>query len=218
MAIREITFQEFKSSPPNKWASAHEKGTDALILSDDSEDEYLLENVHVEVVGSHIAVTVGDERIFVNKYRRTSEWEGLAPLLLIPILLFVASHAADFIKSHYPGKSPADQDVQVRIKELQDMQTSITKMSAYVGNQKKALEETSQLLDSVRKEKDNVEAALKINREQLDALLSTMNKDAEKDKWIERVVSFITGIISSLIASRIWYARHKERQHDGDTL
>lgn len=212
MTIRVITFQEFKNTPQKKWVSAREKGSDALILEDDSENEYLLENVGVESVGSHVAVTVGDERIFVNKYRRTSEWESLFWLLLIPVVLLVASNATEFVKSHYPGRTATDQDVQVRIKELQDMQTSISKMSAYVGSQKKVLEETSQLLDSVKKEKDNVEAALKINREQLDALLATMSKNAERDKWIERVISFITGIISSLIATRIWYARHKEHQ------
>ncbi len=212
MTIREITFQEFKDSPQQRWCRAAAKDSTTLILEDDSEGEYLLENVNVESVGSHIAVTVDGERIFIEKYRQRTVWEESRTILLLLLVLFSALYASEYLKSNNLEKSSADKDVRLRIKELQEIQTSISKMSAYVENQKNTLAETSKLLDSVKKEKENVETALKINREQLDALLFRINKDAERDKWIERIVSFITGIISSLIASKIWQARQRVHQ------
>lgn len=208
MSMDIINFQELKDTPQKKWLRAKNKGGNAIVLEDDNNNEYLVENVTVEEVGSHLSVSDGDERIFIKKYRGGSPWSPLF-LLIIPLTMMLAAKGTDYIKSHYFHRSVTDQDIQSKINELQSIQSSMKNLSSYIVNQKQNLEDTASLLDSVKKEKNTVEAALKIDKQQLNSLLETMQKDAGKDKWIERVISFVTGVISSLIAAKIWQSRSR---------
>lgn len=99
---------------------------------------------------------------------------------------------------------PTRPQIDERLKELSVVKDSLQKVSAYVYEQESELRTLDASLSERKKEKENLETILATDKKQVDALLAQVTRTSTRDKWIERIVSFLIGVFSSLTATYMW--------------
>jgi septal ring factor EnvC (AmiA/AmiB activator) len=106
----------------------------------------------------------------------------------------------------YYHRVTSDQpDFSARIAQLTTLEVDLNNLSDYIRSQKNTLQSTSQALETLKHEKSQTEAALKVDRDNFNAVISSLNYSSAKDRWIERSISFVIGVFSSLLASQLWH-------------
>jgi septal ring factor EnvC (AmiA/AmiB activator) len=117
-------------------------------------------------------------------------------LLVTGLLAYRLGHLRD-AKQHQP-------DVKARVAELQAISDSLKRLSDYVSSQQEDLKTTAETLERLRSEKDRMEAALHIDRDQLRSLALLLDEQSRTSKWLDRALGFLLGTLSSILAAFIW--------------
>lgn len=89
-------------------------------------------------------------------------------------------------------------DIQNSIDQLDDIKTSLNKLSQYVSDQKTGLEDLSKSLKEMNQKKETLEKIISIKAEEVQALLEFQASQQTARLWIERGISFLIGFFSSL--------------------
>jgi Tfp pilus assembly protein PilN len=92
-------------------------------------------------------------------------------------------------------------DIKSKIQELDKIQVALTTLNSYVDNQQKTLKNISEQKSSLEKEQTRIQSALKIDKDKLDALLEYQLSQQQKSIWIELLISFSVGVLSSSIVT-----------------
>jgi len=89
--------------------------------------------------------------------------------------------------------------------ELNQTEKSLKNILTYVKGQKLKLQETEQLLRSLKSEQKELEPIVKTDRETVDKILAIQKKIDRKLIWIDRFFAYISGVITSVIGGLIIY-------------
>ena len=92
-------------------------------------------------------------------------------------------------------------DIESKIKELDSIQTALVTLNSYVKNQQKALTNISKEKLGLENERKKNKTALKIDKKKLDALLEYQLARQRSGRWLELIVSFLIGVLSSSIVT-----------------
>jgi chromosome segregation ATPase len=95
-------------------------------------------------------------------------------------------------------------DFKARVSELQSISQSLKRLSDYVSSQQENLKTTAETLERLHNEKEQMETALHIDREQLRSLAAVLERSSNIQKWLDRVYGFLAGTLSSILAAFIW--------------
>jgi hypothetical protein len=172
-----------------------------------STQPYVVENVSCEDIGQHLAVGDGPERVFLKDPGWLFHNQGLIGMLIFSvgiIMLFGPPKSKNTVTTAA--------SIQDRVQELKRIQSSLTTLSDYVSAQRNTLQQTEATIERLKHEKGEVERALSIQRPQLDALLTAMNRDSAKRRWWERGWSFLIGFAASMLANSAWRSVSKKRR------
>lgn len=96
-----------------------------------------------------------------------------------------------------------DKTINEKIEELNKMQEALATLDNYLENQEQYLERIAKQKKQMESEKSLVEKALKIDKENLVALIEYQKKGERSSIWIERIFSFLIGVLSSSVATFI---------------
>ena len=124
--------------------------------------------------------------------------------IIIAILGLTISLYVTINTFFFPERN-VDIDVSVsdRIDELDNIQTSLKKLSEYVNIQKDTLSDMKYNIKNLKTEKDNLEKILETKKKSVDAIIHRYVKESSSMKIYEIIVSFVTGALASLVASLI---------------
>jgi hypothetical protein len=92
-------------------------------------------------------------------------------------------------------------DIDSKIKELDNIKGALTTLNDYVGNQQKALKDISSEKSSLENERHRIQTALQIDKEKLDTLLEYQLAQQRSGAWIEWIISFFVGVLSSSVVT-----------------
>ena len=138
----------------------------------------------------------------MSMFPSRTQWKRYAlptKMTLIGAFVSVISLAISSISLMYQPTSATD--IQSKIRELDSIQSALVTLNIYVGNQHKALRSISEQKSSLEAEKNRVQTALQIDKEKLDALLEYQLTQQKKGNWLELLISFFVGVLSSSVVT-----------------
>ncbi|WP_417316387.1 hypothetical protein [Cycloclasticus pugetii] len=103
------------------------------------------------------------------------------------------------------GKRLESLDYQNQIQQLNQMESNVLQLLAFVDNQKKTLQETEDTILNLKLEKEKLQPLVETDRAVVEALFKAQEDRANENVWRERWIGFGFGIAASLIASFIWF-------------
>jgi len=92
-------------------------------------------------------------------------------------------------------------DIDSKIKELDSIKAALITLNDYVANQQKALKDISSEKSSLENERHRIQTALQIDKEKLDALLQYQLAQQRSGAWLEWIISFFVGVLSSSVVT-----------------
>ena len=115
-------------------------------------------------------------------------------------------------------KYKANDDINLRIKELSDVQESLKNLNIFLENQKSSMIDLSRSVENLKNEKGKIEPLLKVDRQQAAALLELY--ESRVSIWRERGWGFFIGIVTSIIGNIVFLflTRHKNNKVIGKEL
>ena len=112
---------------------------------------------------------------------------------------------------------PPSSDVNKKIGELSDIRSALSTLDNYVAVQQQRLREVSSEKVTLEVERDRIQRVLQIDRDRLDALLAYQIAEQGRTRWIERMLSFFIGVLSSSLVTfiAIWFQGRRRRAAAG---
>lgn len=95
-------------------------------------------------------------------------------------------------------------DYQNQLQQLNEMEFNVKQFLAFVGDQKKTLQETEDTIVSLKSEKEKLQPLVETERAVVEALFKAQEERASANVWRERWIGFGFGVLASLLASFIW--------------
>ena len=136
--------------------------------------------------------------------RSSSTDSGAVALVLIVILVWYF-----FIRDDSPDLDPS---YEAQLNRLVEIQQSVETLTAFVNEQEMLLKERQELVTNLEAEATNLKMTIETQRPIVDAILDAQAAKWRRDRWIERGVSFVLGILASILGNAVWKGlsrRHK---------
>ena len=137
-------------------------------------------------------------------------------LSLIGSLMSILSLIIAIVTLIYQPSSSTD--IQSKIKELDNIQVALATLNTYVDNQQKTLKNISEHKSNLEKEQNRIQAALKIDKEKLDALLEYQLTQQRRGIWLELLISFSVGVLSSSVVTFFAVRYQNQKQQTNDNM
>jgi septal ring factor EnvC (AmiA/AmiB activator) len=96
-----------------------------------------------------------------------------------------------------------DDDIGFKIQNLNNIQSALTTLNSYVSNQQDILEKISIEKATLESQSSKIKSALKIDKEKLDSLLEYQLAEQKNNMWLEIIISFLIGVLSSSLVTYI---------------
>jgi len=163
------------------------------------------EGVRAKESGSHVIFidSYGNKLLFPISVKRLKSRNlhniGLSIIGLVVSL--IAGFSTNFITALFQGEPPK---VEARLEELTNIRNSLKQLDGYVKGQQDELAELSDTLKSMKQEKQTLETILSTDKAEVEAIIEHVSSRKRAEQWIERIVSFLIGVFSSLTAAFAW--------------
>ena len=95
-------------------------------------------------------------------------------------------------------------DFAAQMKALDDTERSIKELVAFVETQKQSLTESQSIVEKLKNEEQKLRPVVEADRQIVDAVLQAQAARERSHIWVDRVVYFLLGIASSIVASLIY--------------
>lgn len=195
-----ITLPDLAYKLKNKELKSYKLGKPGeLLITDTHNKQYLLTGIKISNVGNHLQVRNNTLIVTIN-----SVHEKRKNKLFFSIAGLIISILGIVITITMTIKQP-NEDIQLKINDLKSIQSSLSKLNDYVNSQQSKLQELNQSINSLQKEKKLMENIVSIDKDKLQSYLDYRTAEAGMKAWIERIISFFSGILASLSAAYIIY-------------
>lgn len=88
-------------------------------------------------------------------------------------------------------------DINAKIMELEEVKKSLSTLNSYIDTQQKNLKRLSTEKVLLENEKERIKKILEIDKEKLNSLLEYQIIQDKSRAWIELLISFFIGVLSS---------------------
>ena len=129
------------------------------------------------------------------------------------LLTFILSLASIILYFVVPNNNDKILGNQLNIK-INEVEKSINGLNEYIKSQTVKINETNQKLDELKTEHKKLEPIVQIERKSVESLFVISEKRQAKQKWIDYGISFIMGIISTLVCNSIVKILQRKRQKE----
>jgi hypothetical protein len=96
-----------------------------------------------------------------------------------------------------------EKDAADQIKELDKVTESLNNLLIFVSKQKERVIQQEQAIKQLTAEKEKLEPIVKAQRDVIERLFELQEKRSNRQRWVEIVIAFIVGTLSSTLASFI---------------
>lgn len=96
-------------------------------------------------------------------------------------------------------------DYQNQIQQLDQMETNVKQLLAFVDNQKRTLQETEDTISNLKSEKEKLKPLVETDRAVVEAIFKAQEERTNANIWRERWIGFGFGLAASLVASFVWF-------------
>lgn len=100
-----------------------------------------------------------------------------------------------------------------QLAELTQVQSSIDNLRDFVGTQKLQLQEQQAVLQDLKLEKEKLQPVVEADKQVVEALFRIQSERNRSSIWFERLIGFLIGIVSSLVASLVWSVFRSRRSN-----
>lgn len=98
-----------------------------------------------------------------------------------------------------------------QVEKLTTVGKNIKDLSTFVEEQKRIMIKNQNILKSLEKEREKLSPILEADKKTVMAILDAHEKQKNENLWIERIISFTIGIISSMFASALFIAIKRKK-------
>lgn len=154
-------------------------------------------------------------KLFPSK-RQWKAYTLPSKLSLLGALMSILSLAFAVVSLIYQPSSSTD--IQSKIKELDNIQVALATLNTYVDNQQKTLKNISEQKSNLEKEQNRIQSALKIDKEKLDDLLEYQLTQQRRGIWLELLISFSVGVLSSSVVTFFAIRFQNKKQQANDNM
>lgn len=91
--------------------------------------------------------------------------------------------------------------IDQKIKELDNTQVALSTLTQYVATQKSNLEALSKQKQNLEFERERIQKILDVDQEKLEALFEYQQAKQAKGAWLEYILSFLIGVLSSSLVT-----------------
>jgi hypothetical protein len=97
------------------------------------------------------------------------------------------------------------ESVQQQVARLSAIEQNLKELAVYVQLQKQQVAENGRAVEELGKERLRLQTLTQTDKATVEALFAVQDEKNRKNLWVERYISFGAGVISSLIATTLWY-------------
>ncbi len=94
---------------------------------------------------------------------------------------------------------------QTQIQQLNQTEINIRQLLQFVESQKSTLRSTEDTINSLREEQEKLKPLVESDRTVVDAIFRAQEERSNGNVWRERWIGFAFGVVSSLLASFLWF-------------
>ncbi|TDA64177.1 hypothetical protein E0765_05555 [Sulfuricurvum sp. IAE1] len=143
--------------------------------------------------------------IWISNYKKAPKPTTI--ISIIGIVLGITSigmsiHQAEKKRSAIFQEAHNYKDQYKILKETED---NLDHLARFISSKKAEIQTTQELIENLEKKKSELEPIVNARQEVIDAIFLQQRKQLEEGIWVERGISFLLGILASLIASLIWH-------------
>lgn len=91
-----------------------------------------------------------------------------------------------------------------QLEVLDQVQSSISNLKDFVNTQRKQLQDQQAVLEELKSEKQKLQPVVEANKQTVEAIFRIQAERNRAKVWIERLIAFVLGVASSLVASAIY--------------
>lgn len=91
--------------------------------------------------------------------------------------------------------------IEKKIHELDNIKVALSTLSTYVDKQQTSLKAISTKKIELEKERERIQKILKLDKESLDAFLQYQLAQRKSHAWMEILISFFVGVLSSSVVT-----------------
>lgn len=136
--------------------------------------------------------------------------------LVATLIGAVVAVSLSFYQEHQKKKlKEASQTYERQLETLAGVQRSIDNLRDFVAAQRAQLQEQQAVLQGLKEEKEKLQPVVEANKEVVEALFRIQAERNSQGVWLERIIGFALGVVSSLVASLIWSAVRLRRIRRG---
>lgn len=165
----------------------------------------LLPFLQVLTVVSLLSLAYSSLKYFISIQRReNSSARRRISYYVIASGLAVEIAFLSFLRFRDESGSDLKSEAQRQLKNLDEIQLSLTELQAFVATQRVNLIESEKKLDEIYQERDKLQPIIEADKETVEAIFA-LQEDRNRGKvWQERLIGAFFGILSSLIAALIY--------------
>ena len=92
-----------------------------------------------------------------------------------------------------------------QVERLAELENSLRGFHAYVMDQKRSIQATEETMQKLKAEQQALEPVVAANRTAVAAVLEAQERRFRASRWFDHALAFVFGVISSLVATYIWW-------------
>ena len=132
-------------------------------------------------------------------------------IAILSIVGLIASILSALISLFYPQVEVSN-DISTQIRNLSNIQKSLSELQNYVKDQKNLLQILNQDISKLRTQKAELEQVVSLDKDKIELVLRQYEKAQQKRIWLNIFISFIVGVFSSATATLIFRYRKKLKE------
>jgi hypothetical protein len=130
--------------------------------------------------------------------RRDQDAAGCGCLALV--LLLVGA----FVGYRWIERGPVGDDFNRQAESVAKALVAANELSSYLERQQAEVQERNRIIAGLKEEEGKIRPLLQADRATVTAILEAEARQRRQEIWLERVFSFLLGVVSSLVATWVW--------------
>lgn len=149
---------------------------------------------------------------WVKSYKKSPHPTTIASILGVLFFIIVLGFGIYTSEQTRTQKLANFQSYSEQFELLKNTEKNLNDLSAFISSKKNEIEATKSLIQDLETKKSELEPIVIANQNVVDAIFLQQRRDIEETIWVERGISFVLGILASLIATVIWHFVGKSKK------
>jgi len=123
---------------------------------------------------------------------------------VLAVLIYIGIGMSVYERVTKPPPKLQSQSFENQLKTLNDTENNLKQLIKFVEMQKGNIADTEKTMQSLKSEHEKLMPLIKADRNVVEALLAVQDERNYSRIWVERGISFVLGILASLLASVVY--------------